>query len=144
VRVKDALDAVDALVGKLVLALRGASAITLVAAALVLGGALAASQRFRIYDAVILKTFGATRVRLTAAYALEYLLIGLATAIFAVGAGTLAAYFVVTGIMEFPFEWVAAAAIETAAAALAVTVAIGLAGTFGALGRKPAEVLRNL
>ncbi|HWX73178.1 MAG TPA: FtsX-like permease family protein [Xanthobacteraceae bacterium] len=144
VRVKDALDAVDTLVGKLVLALRGASAITLVAAALVLGGALAASQRFRIYDAVILKTFGATRARLTAAYALEYLLIGLATAIFAVGAGTLAAYFVVTGIMEFPFEWVAAAAIETAAAALAVTVAIGLAGTFGALGRKPAEVLRNL
>ncbi len=46
--------------------------------------------------------------------------------------------------MEFPFEWEAAAAIETAAAALAVTVAIGLAGTFGALGRKPAEVLRNL
>ena len=41
-----------------------------------LGGALAASQRFRIYDAVILKTFGATRARLTAAYALEYLLIG--------------------------------------------------------------------
>jgi len=27
--------------------------------------------------------------------------------------------------MEFPFEWVAAAAIETAAAALAVTVTIG-------------------
>ena len=144
VRVRDALDAVDMLVGKLVLALRGASAITLVAAALVLGGALAASQRLRIYDAVIMKTFGATRGRLTAAYALEYLLIGLATAIFAVGAGTLAAYFVVTGIMEFPFEWEAAAAIETAAAALAVTVAIGLAGTFGALGRKPAEVLRNL
>jgi predicted lysophospholipase L1 biosynthesis ABC-type transport system permease subunit len=36
------------------------------------------------------------------------------------------------------------AAIETAAAALAATLVIGLAGTFGALGRKPAEVLRNL
>src|SRR5262249_455805 len=78
VRVKDALDAVDALVGKLILALRAASAITLVAAALVLGGALAASQRFRIYDAVVLKTLGATRAQLTTAYALEYSLIGLA------------------------------------------------------------------
>ncbi len=58
----------------LVLALRGASSITLIAAALVLGGALAAGQRFRIYDAVVLKTFGATRARLLAAYALEYLL----------------------------------------------------------------------
>ena len=144
VRVKDALDAIDALVGKLVMALRGASAITLIAAALVLGGALAASQRFRIYDAVVLKTFGATRAQLTAAYALEYLLIGLATAVFAVAAGTLAAGLVVSGVMEFPFEWVPGAALETAAAALAVTLVIGLAGTFGALGRKPAEVLRNL
>ncbi len=56
------------------LALRGASSITLIAAALVLGGALAAGQRFRIYDAVVLKTLGATRGRLIAAYALEYLL----------------------------------------------------------------------
>jgi len=144
VRVKDALDAIDALVGKLVMALRGASAITLLAAALVLGGALAASQRFRIYDAVVLKTFGATRAQLTAAYALEYTLIGLATAVFAVAAGTLAAGLVVSAVMEFPFEWVPGAAIETAAAVLAVTLVIGLAGTFGALGRKPAEVLRNL
>jgi putative ABC transport system permease protein len=144
VRVKDALDAIDALVGKLVMALRGASAITLLAAALVLGGALAASQRFRIYDAVVLKTFGATRAQLTLAYAIEYLLIGSATAVFAIAAGSLAADLVVSGVMEFPFEWVPGAAIETAGIALAVTLVIGLAGTFGALGRKPAEVLRNL
>ena len=74
VRVKDALDAVDRIVGNLVSALRGASAVTLIAAALVLGGALAAGQRFRIYDAVILRTLGATRLRLLVAYALEYLL----------------------------------------------------------------------
>jgi len=144
VRVKDALDAVDALVGKLLLALRGASLITLVAAALVLGGALAASQRYRVYDAVILKTFGATRARLTAAYAIEYLLIGLATVVFGVAAGSLAADLVVTRVMEFPFVWVAGEAVGAATAALLVTVALGLAGTFSALGRKPAEVLRNL
>ena len=78
VRVKDALDAIDHIVGNLVLALRGASTVTLIAAALVLGGALAAGQRFRVYDAVVLKTLGATRARLIAAYAMEYLLIGLA------------------------------------------------------------------
>jgi putative ABC transport system permease protein len=144
VRIKDALDAIDALVGKLVLALRGASSITLIAAALVLGGALAAGQRYRVYDAVVLKTLGATRPQLTAAYAIEYLLIGLATAIFAVAAGSLAAAFVVTKVMDFPFVWVAGEAIGTAAVALLVTVVLGLAGTFSALGRKPAEVLRNL
>jgi putative ABC transport system permease protein len=144
VRVKDALDAVDALISKLVLALRGASSITLIAAALVLGGALAASQRFRIYDAVVLKTFGATRPWLTAAYALEYLFIGATAAVFGVSAGSFAAALVVTRVMEFSFVWVAGPAIASALAALLVTVVLGLAGTFSALGRKPAEVLRNL
>ena len=144
VRVKDALDAIGSLIGNLVLALRGASSITLIAAALVLGGALAASQRFRIYDAVILKTFGATRPRLTAAYALEYLLIGLATAVFGVAAGSIAADLIVTKVMDFPFVFVPGTAAAAALGALMVTVVVGLAGTFSALGRKPAPVLRSL
>ena len=102
IRVKDALDAVDRIVSNLVAALRGASSVTLIAAALVLGGALAASQQFRIYDAVILRTLGATRLRLLSAYALEYLFIGLAAVVFAISAGTLAAWLVVTRVMEFP------------------------------------------
>ncbi len=76
-----------------------------------LGGALAASQRFRIYDAVILKTFGATRGRLLAAYALEYLFIGFAAVLFGVAAGSLAAALIVSRVMEFPFVWGAGPAI---------------------------------
>jgi putative ABC transport system permease protein len=144
VRVKDALDTVDRLVGNLVLGLRGASLITLIAAALVLGGALAAGQRFRIYDAVILKTLGATRVRLLIAYAIEYLLVGLSAVLFGVLAGSVAAALVVTRIMEFSFVWSAWPAIAVAVLALGVTVIIGLAGTFTALGHKPAAILRNL
>src|SRR4051794_32547401 len=48
VRVKDALEAVGDVVSKLVLAIRGASLITIVAATLVLGGALAAGHRHRV------------------------------------------------------------------------------------------------
>ena len=70
--------------------------VTLLAAVLVLGGALAAGHRHRVYDAVILKTLGATRRQLLAAYALEYLLLGLATAVFGVLAGSLAAWLIVT------------------------------------------------
>jgi putative ABC transport system permease protein len=144
IRVKDALDAVDHIVGNLVLALRGASMVTLIAAALVLGGAIAAGQRFRIYDAVILKTLGATRFRLLASYALEYALIGLAAVVFGVAAGSVAADLIVTRVMEFSFVWVALPAAGTALLALLVTVLLGLVGTFTALGHKPAEVLRNL
>ena len=87
-RVKDALEAVGSVVNNLVLGIRGASLITLIAAALVLAGALAASHQNRVYDAIILKTLGATRGRLIAAYGLEYALLGLATGIFGVAAGS--------------------------------------------------------
>ena len=111
---------------------------------LVLGGALAAGHRHRVYDAVILKTFGATRMRLLAAYALEYLALGLATAVFGVAAGSAAAALVVTKVMNLPFGWLPGPSLTAAAAAIVITVALGLIGTFTALGQKPAPVLRNL
>jgi putative ABC transport system permease protein len=144
VRVKDTLDTLDGIIRKLVLALAGASSVTLLAAAFVLGGALAASQRFRIYDAVVLKTFGATRGRLLAAYAVEYLFIGLISVVFGGIMGSVAAGLIVSDVMDFPFSWEAGPAAAAALVALGVTLALGLLGTFTALGRKPAEVLRNL
>ncbi len=144
VRVKDAIQAVGSVVSNLVLAIRGASVITLISAALVLAGALAASHHSRVYDAIILKTLGATRGRLIAAYALEYTLLGLATGLFGVLAGSVAAWLVITRIMNLSFVWLPLPALAAAAGALAVTVVFGLAGTFTALGQKPASVLRNL
>jgi putative ABC transport system permease protein len=144
VRVREVMQTVGSVVTNLALAIRGASAITLISAILVLGGALAAGHRHRVYDAVILKTLGATRARLLAAYALEYLLIGLATAVFGVIAGSAAAYLIVTRLMTFSFVWDAGSAAAVVASALVVTVGLGLAGTLLALNQKPATVLRNL
>jgi putative ABC transport system permease protein len=131
-------------VTNLALAIRGASAVTLIAAMLVLGGALAAGHRHRVYDAVILKTLGATRGRLIGAYAMEYAMIGLATALFGLLTGTAAAWLVVTRLMTLGFVWDGPAAALVAIAALTVTVGLGLVGTLVALNQKPAPVLRNL
>jgi putative ABC transport system permease protein len=144
VRVREALQTVGTVVTNLVLAIRGASAITLIAAMLVLGGALAAGHRHRVYDAVILKTLGATRWRLIGAYAFEYLLIGLATAAFGLLSGTVAAWLIVTRLMTLSFAWDGASAAAVLVGALAVTIGLGLIGTLLALGQKPAPVLRNL
>ncbi|HET7849148.1 MAG TPA: FtsX-like permease family protein [Pseudolabrys sp.] len=144
VRVKEALDAIGSLISNLVLAIDGASAITLLAAALVLGGALAAGHQHRVYDAVILKTLGATRAMLLAAYGLEYLLLGVATAFFGVVSGSLAAWLIVTDLMHLRFSWLPMPALIAAGGAIIVTIGLGLIGTFAALGRKPAAVLRNL
>ncbi|MDB5502240.1 MAG: glycosyl transferase family 1 [Tardiphaga sp.] len=144
VRVREALDTIGTVVTNLVLAIRGASAVTLLSAILVLGGALAAGHRHRVYDAVILKTLGATRARLLGAYALEYLMIGFATAVFGVLAGSVAAWLIVTRLMTLSFIWQAGSSAGVVLAALIVTVGLGLAGTLVALNQKPATVLRNL
>ncbi len=102
VRVKDALDVVNRLVGQLGTAIRAAASVALIASVLVLSGALAAGNRARIHDAVVLKTLGATRRTLISAFSLEYALIGLATAVFALAAGGAAAWFVVARIMNLP------------------------------------------
>jgi putative ABC transport system permease protein len=144
VRVREALETIGTVVTNLVMAIRGASAVTLISAILVLGGALAAGHRHRVYDAVILKTLGATRLRLLGAYALEYLMIGAATAVFGVAAGSVAAWLIVTRLMTLGFAWQAGSAAVVVLVALIVTVGLGLAGTLVALSQKPASVLRNL
>ncbi len=144
VRVKDALDIVNRVVSQLATAIRAAAAVALIASVLVLSGALAAGNRARVHDAVVLKTLGATRKTLITAFSLEYLLIGLATAIFALAAGGVAAWFVITRIMTLPSAFLPEIAVATIATALVLTVGFGLLGTWRVLGHKAAPVLRNL
>ncbi len=144
IRVRDILDAVNAFVGKLGIATRAASAVTILSSVLVLSGALAAGRRARVYDSVMLKVLGATRRRLLLAFVLEYGLIGLGTALFGILAGTAGAYAVVKEVMGFDFAFALAPAIEAALAALVVTVGLGLVGTWRILGQKPAGYLRSL
>jgi putative ABC transport system permease protein len=144
VRVKDALEAVNDVVSQLVMAIRGASSIALIASLLVLAGALAAGHRARLYDAVVLKTLGATRARLISAYALEYGLLGLATAVFGLLAGTVAAYFIITRVMNLSFTLDLSGAVLASLLAVVVSVGLGLMGTWRILSQKPASYLRNL
>ncbi|MDH4987242.1 ABC transporter permease [Aminobacter anthyllidis] len=143
VRVKDALDVVNRLVAQLGTAIRAAAGVALIASVLVLAGALAAGNRARVHDAVILKTLGATRRTLISAFSLEYMLIGLATAVFALAAGGVAAWFVVARIMTLPSSFLPEVAVATIVFALVLTVGFGLIGTWRVLGHKAAPVLRS-
>ncbi|MHB2165495.1 ABC transporter permease [Alsobacter sp. R-9] len=144
VRVKDALEAVNEVVGQLAMAIRGASSVAILASILVLAGALASGHRARVYDAVVMKTLGATRGRLLAAYILEYGIIGLATAVFGALAGGIAAWWVLTTVMKLSFTWDIGGALLVAGGAIALTILLGLIGTWRILGQKPAPYLRNL
>ncbi|WP_139974951.1 ABC transporter permease [Ochrobactrum sp. CGA5] len=144
VSVTDALNVANDLISQLATAIRAAASIALAASVLVLGGALAAGNRARVHDAVVLKTLGATRGTLIMAYVLEYVLLGLATALFALVAGGVAGWYVVAEIMKLKASFLPDVALMTVALALVLTVGFGLAGTWRVLGQKPAQVLRTI
>ncbi|AJD43153.1 ABC transporter permease [Rhizobium sp. SEMIA 4085] len=144
VRVKDAIDIVNTLVAQLATAIRAAASVALISSVLVLAGALAAGNRARTHDAVVLKTLGATRAMLIRAFSYEYLILGVATAVFALIAGGAAAWFIVSRIMRMPSTFLPDVAGLTLVTALVLTVGIGLIGTWRILGQKAAPVLREL
>jgi predicted lysophospholipase L1 biosynthesis ABC-type transport system permease subunit len=108
-----------------------------VASILVLAGALAAGNRARIHDAVVLKTLGATRSTLIRAFCYEYAMLGLSTAIFALFAGGVAAWFVVSKIMSLPSSFLPDVALITMAVALSSRSVSAWPAPGGCSGRRP-------
>jgi putative ABC transport system permease protein len=143
IHVREALAAVDRVIGTIGNAVRLTGLVTLAAGVLVLGGAVAAGHHRRVYDAVVLKVLGATRGAITRAFLIEHGVIGALAAIVASGLGTVAAYFLVTRLMKTEWVFLPAPLLWTVALATLLTLAMGFAGTWRALGAKPAPYLRS-
>ena len=143
VRIKEALTTVSELLGKMLAAIRGANALTLLTGILVLAGALAAGLSNRTYEAVVLKTYGASSTQLMGAFIIEYAVLGLAAAIFGIATGSLGSWFLATWILNMEWSFSIVVATVTAFLAMALTIAAGLMVTWAALAAKPAPILRN-
>ena len=144
VRVRDVLGQVGALLGQLSAAVRAAASVTVAAGIAVLIGALAASRQARLYDAVLLKVLGATRGQILRATLIEYGLLAGIVAGLAMLLGTAAGWYVVTQVLKLDWlpDWLPVVA--TVLTGGVVTVALGLAGSWGALSARPNTVLRTL
>jgi putative ABC transport system permease protein len=142
VRVKDALTRVDDLMRRAAAGVTAVAGFAVVAAILVLAGALTARQEARIRDTAVLAAIGATRRRLIGAFGLEFALTALAGALFAVVVGTAAAWWVLTRVMKLPFVADPVAVVGVVVVTAGLTVTLGLLSTRAALKRRPAEVLR--
>jgi putative ABC transport system permease protein len=143
IKVREALATVDTLIRQIGLAVRLTAAVALVAGTLVLAGAIAAGERRRIYDAVVLKVLGATRGTVLRAFLIEQGVLGMMAAIVAIALGTIAAWGVVVPVMDLHWRFSFQAAAGVAAVAGVITLAFGLVGTWRALGQRAAPLLRN-
>lgn len=143
VRIRDAIETAASVLGNIGLASRVIGFLSILAGVLVLAGAMLATQRRRVHEAVVMKVLGATRARIAGTFAWEFAFLGLATATAALGVGTLAAYLVVRRLMNLEWTFLPMVAVAVAVGAMVLTLAFGLAGTLAALRQRPLALLRN-
>ncbi len=143
IRVADVLRAVGDLLGQVAGALAATGSLTLAAGGLVLGGAIAAGQRRRIREAVILKTLGATRGQIRLAWLVEFGVIGATAGLVAAGVGTAAGWGVMRFVMQSDWEFLPGTIGATVVLCVFLMLGFGFAGTEAALRAKAAPWLRN-
>jgi putative ABC transport system permease protein len=143
IHVREALTTVERLLDMITDAVRLTSLVILAAGILVLGGAMAAGHHRRVYESVVLKVLGATRGAIATAFLIEHGLLGVLSALVACALGTLAAYFLVTRFIKIDWVFLPTPLLWTVALAGLLTVVLGFAGTWRALGAKAAPYLRN-
>jgi putative ABC transport system permease protein len=143
IRVEDVLSAIAGLLNQVAAALTVTGAVTLLAGTFVLVGAVAAGQRRRVREAVILKTLGATRSQIRAAWLTEFGVLGLVAGVIAALVGSAASYAVTHYIMHTEWIFMPVTLTYTLAGALALMLLFGYAGTAAALRARPAPLLRT-
>lgn len=143
VRVREVLEQLAVLLERVATALTATASITLAAGVLVLGGAVAAGQRRRVRDAVVLKVLGATRAQIGAAWAVEYGLLGALAGVLAALMGCAASWAVMRFMLAAAWEPAWGALAATLLGCLALALGFGQVGTALALRVRPARWLRN-
>ena len=143
VRVREALGRVVELMGGIAAAARGVGGVTLLSGALVLAGAVAAGHRRRTYESVVLKVLGVGRRDVILIHAAEFALLGLVTGVIAAAAGTVTAWGVTTRVLDQDWTFLPGTVAGTVVFCIVLTLGLGLAGTWRALGESASPHLRN-
>lgn len=142
IRIRDAVAQVSDLVEGIAAATRYGALATLLTGFLVLIGAAAAGERARTFEAAVLKTLGAERIRIVQSFALRSAILGLAAGAVALAAGITGGWAVQTFIMESDYTIIWGNALLIVGAGIIVSMLAGLAFAARPLSASPAQVLR--
>jgi len=143
INIRAVLDSVAQVVDRISLVIHFMAALSILAGAVVLAGALAATRFRRIYEAMIFKAVGATRRTLAATFAVEYALLGAAAGVIGAGLATGLAWGAGQWILDVKWLFQPVALITGIGVTIAGTVLVGFLSTYRILGQKPLPVLRR-
>jgi putative ABC transport system permease protein len=144
VRVSDVVEQAKALLTSIGGAVRIATVFAILMGMVVLAGSVVATRAERRRDIVLLRLVGATRGQVARSQLIEFALLSAAVAIVALGAGTVAAWTLVTQAFEFAFRPDLASVALIPLGSIALAVAAAFVAAQPALNARPAEGLRSL
>lgn len=137
------LNIIDGLLDKIGYVIRFMSAFSIITGIVVLIASVRISKYQRIQESVLLRTLGASRKQIFTITALEYLFLGMLSALTGIVIAAVGSWLLAKFSFEIPFN------IDILPAAIlfiiisALTVVIGLLNSRGVLNRPPLEILRG-
>ena len=144
VRIADVIAQARSLLESIGGAVRIATAFAIAMGMIVLAGSVVATRAERRRDIVLLRLVGATRGQVARSQLIEFAILSAAVALAALGAGTIAAWVLVTQTFEFAFRPDLATMLIIPAGSIALAVGAAFAAAQPALTARPAEGLRAL
>jgi putative ABC transport system permease protein len=142
IRISAVLAEVSALLAKVLAVISAAAGVTILCGLMVVAGATAAGFRQRLKETAILRAIGATSGDIRWAFLAEFLLLGAAVAVLALGAGTLGAWFIVTYWLEGHWAVGWSLALWVLAGVIITSVAFALVSYRTAMRQPVTAVLR--
>ncbi len=142
VNVADVLQRIDSVVDQITFVVRLLASFSILAGLMILAASIAGTRFRRMQEAVVLKTLGATRMRIVRTFSVEFCVLGLlGGAVGVVFANLLTRVLLHRLDVTFHFRW-GATLIALAGSALLAT-ATGWIASYRILGLRPLEVLRE-
>jgi putative ABC transport system permease protein len=142
INVADVLDRIESVVDQITLVVRVLAGFSILAGLMILASSIASTRFRRIQEAVVLKTLGATRMRIVRTFSVEFSVLGLlAGAVGVVFANLLTRILLHRLEADFVIQW-GATVIALVGTSVLATVT-GWLASYRILGLRPLEVLRD-
>jgi putative ABC transport system permease protein len=137
------LSRIQSILDKIATVIRFVALFAIASGVIILASSVASSRKQRSREAALLKTLGATRRRVAAIHASEFLIIGLTAGLIGSLLASAAANYLLKRVLDSPFsfQWLPILTASVSTALLAI--ATGWVASRGVLNHKPLEVLRE-
>ncbi|HRI39194.1 MAG TPA: ABC transporter permease, partial [Nitrospira sp.] len=139
----DMLESFARVLDRLSLAIRAVALFCVLSGCFVMAAALAATRYRRLYESVILKALGATRMVIAQSFAVEYALLGALGGLLGTVLASLLSWAVLETVFDLSWSLQPAILASGCAATVILTVLVGFFSTYRILGQPPLAILRH-